>query len=66
MKYTKEFIKYVNEYPFTVSENFHNGIVDETVFISKQEALNYIERGKLKYKRATFKLVENKLDPKYL
>lgn len=66
MKYTKEFIDYVHKYPFKVIEDLRNGIQNEIVFTDKQEALSYIERGKLKYKRVKYTLIENKLNPEYL
>ena len=66
MQYTKEFIEYVHKYPFTVKENYCNGVEDEIVFTDKQEALDYIEREKIKHKRTKFKFIENQLDPEYI
>ena len=66
MKYTPEYIEYVREYPFKVMEDFRNGIKNEIVFTNKPDAISYIERMKLKTKRAIFTLKENRLDPEYI
>jgi hypothetical protein len=66
MKYTPEFIAYVNKYPVAVIEDYRNGIKDETVFTSKRDALNYIERKQIKGTRTQYTLIENRLNPEYL
>ena len=66
MKYTKEYIEYIQKYPFIVKEDYRNGIKNELVFTDKEEALSYIEREKVKHKRTKFEFIENKLNPEYL
>ena len=66
MKYTPEYITYIKKYPYAVVEDFLNGIKNEIVCSTKQDATDLIARGELKHKRAKYTLIENRLNPEYM
>lgn len=61
-EYTQEFKNYATKYPVTMTENYKNGRTDTSVFVSMQDAKNYITRRKTQTKRTTFTIKDTWTD----
>lgn len=61
-EYTQEFKNYATKYPVTMTENHKNGRIDTNVFVSMQDAKDYITRRKIQTKRTTFTIKDTWTD----